>query len=153
MTSLGVESHSYRHSLVPVQGENLKERFGLSTLEKIVEMHRVMFTANRRLSFYEFEGEEGNQKLLATHPWMWPLLYRGCPGHASDLHSLYFIGSPHVYFLNLAVLCALPVLAVCHAFQRARQTPQIGENRTTLSVAFQRARRLNQTGENHIRSN
>ena len=121
-------SATNRFSAISVPGENLKERFQLSTLQKIIELHRVMFASNRRLTFYEFEGEEGMQKHLATKPWMWPVLYRGCPGHLSEIHALYFIGSPQVYLLNFVVLCLLPLLAVGCAFQRARQPTGTGEN-------------------------
>ncbi|KAF0289159.1 Protein O-mannosyl-transferase 2 [Amphibalanus amphitrite] len=119
-----------------IPAENLKERFQLSTIQRIIEMHRVMFASNQRLTFYEFEGEEGIQKHLSSRPWMWPVLYRGCPGHASDMHSLYFVGSPQVYFLNLAVLGLLPVLAVSYAYRRARQTTQTEPSRLVEGVVF-----------------
>ena len=133
-----------------MSGEDLKSRFQLSTLAKIAELHRVMFTANKRLVFYEFEGEEGAQKHLSTRPWMWPVLYRGCPAHASQLHSLYFVGSPQVYSLNLAVLLLLPVMGVFCAFQRARQTRREGETeserrlRDRVGVGRDRAGRAGQ---------
>ncbi|XP_037081465.1 protein O-mannosyl-transferase 2-like [Pollicipes pollicipes] len=110
-----------------VEGTDLKALYEMSTLNKIVELHQVMLNSNSKLKVYDFEGEDGMQKLLRSHPWMWPVLYRGCPGHGTTWHSLYFVGSPHVYFLNLAVLCLLPLLWVVSEVRRQRRPRQPAE--------------------------
>jgi len=102
-------------------GEDLKARYQLSTLGRIWEMHDVMFKTNRGLKIRDFEGEEGLQKLLSSQPWMWPIVYKGCPGYTGNIYSLYFIGSPQVYFLNFAILCLLPLLSVVFGVQQVRQ--------------------------------
>ncbi|XP_037083495.1 protein O-mannosyl-transferase 2-like isoform X2 [Pollicipes pollicipes] len=93
-----------------VEGADLKAQYEMSTLAKIIEMQPVMLVSNSQFKDHQVGREDSLQKLFSSSPWMWPILYKGCACPVTQVHAMYFVGSPHVYFPNLAILCALPLL-------------------------------------------
>lgn len=99
----------------------------MSPWQRALEMHAVMLQTNSRLTLSSDSGEDSLQRLLSSQAWMWPILYRGCPGHHGPHYSLYFIGSPHVYLINGLALLATPVLIMyskARAARRRHRTPK-----------------------------